>query len=61
MIRFFNENICCGSSLERYQTDGPIKGSQGMFLWKIRNIIHKLSLLPLLIWSTVEAQADMSL
>ena len=50
---FLNENICCDPFLERSQRDGSNDGSQNMLLTvEIWIIIPKLSLIPLLIWST---------
>ena len=45
-------NICCDPSLEPSLRDGSNDGSQNNFYGKIWIIIPKLSLLPLLIWST---------
>ena len=49
---FLNKNICCDPSLEPSHRDGSNGGSQNMFLWRNMVIIPKLSLLPLLTWST---------
>ena len=50
---FLNENICCDPSLEPSRGDGSKNGSQNTFFnGEILLIIHKLFLLPLLIWTT---------
>ena len=49
---FLHENICCDPSLEPSRRDGSNDGSQNTFYGEIWLIIPKLSLLPLLIWST---------
>ena len=53
LFLFLNKNIYCDLSLVRSQQDGTNDGSQICFYEEIwRLIIPKLSLLPLLIWST---------
>ena len=51
---FLNENICCDPSLEPFLRDSSNDGYQnlGFFTVEIWIIIQKLSLLPVLIWST---------
>ena len=49
---YLNEHISCDPSLEPSCQDGSHGGSQNMFLWRNMANIPKLSLLPLLIWST---------
>ena len=49
---FLTENIHCDPSLELPQRDGSNEGHNVCFNGKIRKIFLKLSLLPLLIWSS---------
>ena len=51
------ENICCDPSLELSQWDGSNKGLNIYFKGGIGKIIPKLSLLPLVIWSTASCIA----
>ena len=49
---FLNKNIRCDPSLELSQRDGSYDGYNICFKGVVLKTIHKLSLLPLLIWRT---------
>ena len=52
---FLNKNICCDPSLEPSRCDGSNDGYNISLKGVILKIILKLSLLPLLIWSTAKS------
>ena len=47
----YNKNICCGHSLELSRRDGS---SDGVTAYVLKEYYGKLSLLPLLIWRSVQ-------
>ena len=51
-MKIFNENMCCDHSLEPSRRDGANDGHKICFYRDMWLIILKLSLLPILIWST---------